>query len=162
MIQCKCIFEPATQNDGVRILIARFVTKAVRENEDVSWDFHIPLVAPSQDTLNLFKNQDIKFPIFIKRYLDELREVGPVVMLKTIASLSMTGVVTLLCYETNDTFCHRRFVKNIVETMLVEYQNNYERIWLGSAVDAIDSARKRYDAKIREVEANKAKKDSGA
>lgn len=152
MIDCKYIYENASESDGIRVNVARFVTKALRESKQVSWQVHMPDVAPSPELLAEFKNKQVKFPMFVKRFLEEMKSPTAQVSLKALASLSMTGNVTLLCYEKTDTFCHRRFVKDIVENILRMCEHDYERVWTNDITPAIKIIEDRFSSKFAEVE----------
>jgi len=146
MIASKCVYSEREENDGMRILVARFVPKNLYEELSAGWDIFLPGVAPSPQTLRSYKDKAIKFPTYVNRYLNEMiNDPDAVVAIKTIASLATIGPVTLLCYEKVDTFCHRRFVKEIVENYQMNSKYDIESIWRGDPTPIISDILKNYE-----------------
>ena len=159
MIQGKCLFKSAdSEMDGIRVLIARFAPKNVKENPDLNWDVHLSSVAPSNEILRLFKEAKIKFPEFARRYLLEMEDFPAQVGFRTIASLALNGNITLLCYEMNDTFCHRRYVKSIVEMIMNKCKFDCASIWTLNIVPIVKAFRSEYERKMEREKIDKVEK----
>ncbi|NGS95794.1 DUF488 domain-containing protein [Clostridium perfringens] len=73
-------------------------------------------LAPSEGLLNAYKNDLISQDDFRNKFLDELDNVKSANTLFLIQSLLDMGVnICLLCYESNNDFCHRRIVAEIFD-----------------------------------------------
>ena len=150
MIASECAYSERTGSDSIRILVARFVPKNIVESLKGSWDAFIPDVAPSPQTLKLYRDKEIKFPEFTGIYLQELIDsMDAAIAIKTLASLATIGPISLLCYENVDTFCHRRFVKEIVERYQTKCQYDIEAIWRGNPSEIVEVMKADYSRHIR-------------
>ena len=92
MFRCKRVYEPATPDDGFRVLVDRLWPRGVSK-ERAALDLWLKDVAPSAELRTWFHANPARFDEFVTRYraelagnpaLDRLREVGaanPVVTL---------------------------------------------------------------------------------
>jgi uncharacterized protein YeaO (DUF488 family) len=73
-------------------------------------------LAPSEGLLKAYKNGLISQDDFRNKFLDELDNIKSANTLFLIQSLLDMGVnICLLCYESNNDFCHRHIVAEIFD-----------------------------------------------
>jgi uncharacterized protein YeaO (DUF488 family) len=108
IIKSKSIFEKQSEEDGYRICVMRFVRDYYR------YDLWLKELAPSIELLNDWKNERISWEEYKERYLNEIK--GKKAAVKKLMDLvEEKRVVTLLCAEKEDKYCHRRLLKEYVE-----------------------------------------------
>lgn len=72
MIRLKRAYEPATRDDGVRVLVERLWPRGVKKTR-LKLDSWLKEVAPSADLRKWFSHQPEKWPEFRRRYFTQLR-----------------------------------------------------------------------------------------
>ena len=92
-VRTKRVYEPASADDGYRVLVDRVWPRGVRK-EDAAIDEWAREVAPSTELRKWFAHKPERFAQFRRRYRDELnaREVE----VKTLRARGRKGTVTLL------------------------------------------------------------------
>ena len=71
-------------------------------------------LAPSIELLNDYRKKKIDWSEYEKRYLIEMENKKE--LIKELKRRSDDGeVISLLCWERDDSFCHRRLLKNLIE-----------------------------------------------
>ena len=131
-IKTKSVFEPADDNDGLRILITRYYPRGIKRELVDCW---VRELSPSPDLLFRYKQGRCDWSGFKTRFLAELcNDIPGIEMINTLHDYAMTGDITLLCYERNGSPCHRHIIRDIVETPVLlsghfkpEHANNHKR-----------------------------------
>lgn len=111
MIKTKSIFEKETSDDGFRVCVMRFVRDYYR------FDWWLRDLAPSIELLNDWKNRKVSWEEYEERYLEEMRGKEGAVK-RLVEVIREKKVVTLLCAEKDDRFCHRRLLKEYLTPFL--------------------------------------------
>ncbi len=111
IIKSKSIFEKESGDDGYRICVMRFVKDYYR------YDLWLRDLAPSIELLNDYRNKKINWEEYEERYLKEIEEKKEVLK-RLLDLIKEKKVVTLLCAEKEDRFCHRRLLKEYIENRL--------------------------------------------
>jgi uncharacterized protein YeaO (DUF488 family) len=110
MIKTKCILEPKNKEDGTRICVMRFV------QSHYDYDTWLPILAPSIQLLEDYRRRYITWGEYEKRYLEEMKKKNQQQTIKYLKQRNKVGeIITLLCHENNDKFCHRRLLKKLIE-----------------------------------------------
>ena len=104
VIKSKSIFEKENKEDGFRVCVMRFVRDYYR------FDLWLRDLAPSVELLNDWNGKKIGWEEYERRYLEEI-EGRKEVIDKLLGLIKEKGVVTLLCAEKEDKYCHRRLLK---------------------------------------------------
>ena len=104
MIKGKSVQLKRGKDDGVRICIMRFVRRYY------DYDILMQELAPSIELLTEYKKGKMNWEDYEKRYLDEIKDKDSAI--QKIIDLGKDKNVTLLCWEFDDKFCHRRLVIN--------------------------------------------------
>lgn len=69
--------------------------------------------APSINLLNDYRYKRINWDEYEQRYLKEMEDNKE--LIKELRKRSDEGeIITLLCWEKDDRFCHRRLLKNLI------------------------------------------------
>lgn len=120
MLRTKCIFDPVSEEDGLRISVMSRLTKNDGRTPDPNiqpCDFHIPCFGPSSKLIRkYYKEEWYKDSAlqtkFEEMYLQELESEEVVRRLKIFAKLALKYTVTFLCVEKCGGFCHRVILAN--------------------------------------------------
>jgi uncharacterized protein YeaO (DUF488 family) len=97
-IRLKRAYEPASGEDGYRILVDRLWPRGVSK-EQARLDGWEKELAPSSELREWFGHEPGRFPEFRRRYIDELRANAP--RLTELRRRARTGTITLV-YSAHD------------------------------------------------------------
>ena len=92
-IRLKRVYESASSEDGIRILVDRLWPRGLRK-EDAAVDRWLKEIAPSTELRQWFGHDPVRWPEFRRRYTAELRQ--HTTMLDEIRELAKQGTVTLV------------------------------------------------------------------
>jgi len=106
VIKTKSILAKKSEDDGVRICVMRFVKSFY------AYDEWLRDLAPSIELLNDYRNNKDWYD-YECRYFKEMENKKD--LIKELKTRSDSEVITLLCWEKNDDFCHRRLLKELIE-----------------------------------------------
>jgi uncharacterized protein YeaO (DUF488 family) len=98
-IQIKRVYEPASSNDGHRVLIDRLWPRGV-SRQSAKLDEWVKELAPSRELRQWFGHEPARFQEFRRRYIAELREERP--RLTALRRRARAGKLTLV-YSARDT-----------------------------------------------------------
>jgi uncharacterized protein YeaO (DUF488 family) len=99
MLKIKRVYDPASPEDGKRILIDRLWPRGLKK-EEVRIDEWLKEIAPSDELRKWFSHDPSKYQEFKKRYTKELEQKRELV--EQIRNLAKKGTVTLL-FSAKDT-----------------------------------------------------------
>lgn len=115
MIKTKCIFKRVEEEDGFRICVMRYI------KDFYEFDLWLEGLAPSVELLNDWQNGMITWEEYEERYLGEIRNEEDAIRQHDIRVLmeiiKQKKVVTFLCAEKEDTYCHRKLLKEYIESI---------------------------------------------
>lgn len=101
MVQIKRAYEPAQKSDGYRVLVDRLWPRGLRK-EALSLDAWEKDLAPSDALRKWFGHDPGRWPEFVARYREELRQGQARELLSELARRAAHGTVTLV-YSARDT-----------------------------------------------------------
>jgi uncharacterized protein YeaO (DUF488 family) len=104
VIKTKSVFDQGDVGDGFRVCVMRFVRSYYK------YDLWLSDLAPSIELLNDWRGKRISWEEYERRYLEEIKGRKEVID-KLLGLIKEKGVVTLLCAEKEDKYCHRRLLK---------------------------------------------------
>jgi uncharacterized protein YeaO (DUF488 family) len=113
--------DPATPEDGTRILICRYRPRALPKSDE-TWTEWIPDLAPSKELHAAFWGKGrapITWETYRRLYLQEMRKHQDAI--GSLADRVAAGAtVTLLCSSacTRESRCHRSLLKDLLESAL--------------------------------------------
>lgn len=97
-VRLKRAYEPASAEDGYRVLVDRLWPRGVSK-EQANLDEWDQELAPSSQLREWFGHEPDRFPEFRRRYIDELRANRP--SLRQLRRRARTGTLTLV-YSAHD------------------------------------------------------------
>jgi uncharacterized protein YeaO (DUF488 family) len=98
-VQIKRVYEPASPNDGHRVLIDRLWPRGV-SRQSAKLDEWVKELAPSTELRQWFGHEPGRFEEFRRRYIQELRDERP--RLRALRRRARDGTLTLV-YSAHDT-----------------------------------------------------------
>ncbi len=110
-IRLKRVYEPASPDDGYRILATRYWARGVPKSAVDEYDIK---VAPSRELLREFKHEGLAWEDYVPRYLEEMRSEPAISDIKRLAELARSGTITLMCICEDETRCHRSVLRDLV------------------------------------------------
>jgi uncharacterized protein YeaO (DUF488 family) len=123
MLKTKSVSEPMKMEDGLRILVTRFLGRYMKTNR---YDVWMPNLGPSE---KLLRNGGKDWKDFQKLYTEEIfgdakvdkdnqtiKNHGQKFTLRLIKELARKGNVTLMCHCENEEQCHRNILKKIIKS----------------------------------------------
>lgn len=110
MIRTKRIYDPATPDDGYRLLVMRRWPRGIRKTAVDRWEKEL---GPSLELLSHFRRGLVSWAEYTARYYDEMGAVGPLVA--KARDIAQQGDLTLLCSCVDEGRCHRTLLKALVE-----------------------------------------------
>jgi uncharacterized protein YeaO (DUF488 family) len=119
MIKTKSIYDSIEDSDGTRILITRYWPRGIKKENFNKWDKDL---APSKNLLKDYKEGRIDFQLFEKLFWNEISKNKNVIdICQGIAKDALDGKeFTLLCYEKEESNCHRKLIRKLCEDELVK------------------------------------------
>lgn len=113
MLKTKSIYRPKDREDGKRILISRLHPRGVKKSQ---YDLWLKELSPSIDLIHEYKSDKITWKKFFSKYKKELEKNSESQeTLKNIRKESKTTHITLLCFEPEQTPCHRHVLREILK-----------------------------------------------
>ena len=95
MIKVKRVYEPASEDDGVRILVDRIWPRGVTKDKASIYKW-LKEVAPSDKLRKWFAHDPEKWGEFKRRYRGELEAPEKTAILQKLKKMTKAGTVTLL------------------------------------------------------------------
>ena len=119
MIKTKSIYDPIEDSDGTRILITRYWPRGIKKENFDKWYKDL---APSRNLLKDYKEGRIDFQLFEKLFWNEISKNKNVIdICRGIAKDAFDGKeFTLLCYEKEESNCHRKLIRKLCEDELLK------------------------------------------
>ena len=125
MLKTKSVYSPTAENDGLRILAARFRGRGMPSN---LYDVWMPSLGPSERLLKAVLGGKITWAAFTRDFKKELFLDGPIdsrnktiknhgqkSTLRLIKTMAREGNVTLMCHCDEDARqCHRHILREII------------------------------------------------
>ncbi len=109
-ILTKRVYDPASREDGFRLLTMRLWPRGVKRGHADSWEKEL---GPSRELLRDFKDEKINWSAFKKRYRQEMKEKPE--LLGPWRQRAHKETITLLCSCVDENRCHRTLLKELLE-----------------------------------------------
>ena len=110
-IRLKRVYEPASPDDGIRILATRYWPRGVPKTAVDEYDTK---VAPSRELLREFKHEGLLWAGYMPRYLDEMRSETAQGDIKRLADVAKSDRITLMCICPDENQCHRSLLRELI------------------------------------------------
>lgn len=112
-IKTKSIYEAEGPDEGYKLLIMRIWPRGIRKDRFDEWDKDL---APSPALLKDWLKKVIPFTEFRARYIKEMESQKE--KIKALARRAKKETITLFCHEREDTYCHRKMLKELIEKQM--------------------------------------------
>jgi uncharacterized protein YeaO (DUF488 family) len=112
MIKLKRAYEPASPEDGLRILVERLWPRGVSKQK-AKIDVWLKDLAPSTDLRNWYGHDPVRWPQFRKRYLAELRDQSNLLALLKLVTeeRAVTFIYAARDEERNSALALKKFLE---------------------------------------------------
>lgn len=110
-IRLKRVYEPASPDDGRRILATRYWARGVPKSAVDEYDTK---VAPSRELLREFKHEGLTWEGYVPRYLEEMRSEAAQSDINRLAEMAKSGRITLMCICEDENRCHRSLLRQLI------------------------------------------------
>lgn len=116
-VQTKRVSEPASAQDGRRILVMSLWPRGVKKSRVDEWQRELgtPL-----ELIRKWKSAKITWPELRKGYLASLKQPAQRKSLAALVGLARKECITLLCSCADESRCHRTLLKKVIEKALAE------------------------------------------
>jgi uncharacterized protein YeaO (DUF488 family) len=108
MIAIKRIYDPASKDDGTRVLIMRLWPRGIRKERVDLWLKELGPVVP---LLRALLDEKITWAQYRPRYLKGLERPEAQEQLAIVRAAAKKGRVTLLCGCADENHCHRSLLR---------------------------------------------------
>ena len=108
-IKTKSVYEEEGPDEGNRLLIMRIWPRGVKKDRFDEWDKDL---SPSPALLKDWLKKGVPFKEFKARYAKEMGSQRE--KIRALAMRAKEETITLFCHEKEDTYCHRRILKELI------------------------------------------------
>lgn len=110
-VRLKRVYEPASPDDGYRVLATRYWPRGVPKS---AVDEYTTKTAPSRELLREFKHEGLTWEQYVPRYLEEMRAEAAIDDIRRLAAIAKSGSMTLMCICEDETRCHRSLLRDLI------------------------------------------------
>ncbi|MFQ5736525.1 MAG: DUF488 domain-containing protein [Thermodesulfobacteriota bacterium] len=112
MVKTRSIYDPASKDEGVRVLVTRYWPRGVKKERQ---DYWFRDLGPAPELIKAWKAGGLEWDEFVRRYRAEFSSMEKMESLSELKSLvkEARGKVTLLC-TCRDERCHRVLLKEML------------------------------------------------
>jgi len=110
-VRLKRVYEPASPDDGYRVLATRYWPRGVPKS---AVDEYTTKTAPSRELLREFKHEGLTWEQYVPRYLEEMRAEAAIDDIKRLAAIAKSGSMTLMCICEDENRCHRSLLRDLI------------------------------------------------
>lgn len=110
-IRLKRVYDPPSDDDGLRILATRYWPRGVERN---TIDEYAVALAPSRELLHQFRQGQLDWQRYRQQYLHEMNSEHARAEIHRLAKLARSGLLTILCVCADEDRCHRSLLMELV------------------------------------------------
>ena len=110
-IRAKRVYETPDDTDGKRVLATRYWPRGIRKE---SVDDYLPVLAPSWQVLQSYRQGQLDWPRFRNQYLHEMQGQAPRAQIHRLAKTARSEVITVLCVCVDEDRCHRSLLRELI------------------------------------------------
>jgi uncharacterized protein YeaO (DUF488 family) len=112
MVKAKRVYDPASPDDGKRILVDRLWPRGIKK-ERAKIEEWLKDIAPSDELRKWFSHDPAKWPDFEKRYAAELKKKSDLV--ERLRAEAKKGTITLLFASKEAKYNNTAVLKELIE-----------------------------------------------
>ncbi len=125
VLYTKCIFHPATPEDGIRIsVMSRHTLKDGRTPDPRITPAHyqewLRILAPPPKLVGGWYKKRLTWEAFEQHYVNYLQEKEPTQQVHKLAQRALENDITILCVEETPEHCHRRLLAEECQRVMPE------------------------------------------
>ena len=110
-VRLKRVYEPASPDDGYRILSTRYWPRGVPKS---AVNEYVIKTSPSRELLREFKHEGLSWEDYVPRYLDEMHSENAITAIQRLATMAKSGSITLMCACEDENRCHRSLLRELI------------------------------------------------
>ena len=110
-VRLKRVYEPASPDDGYRVLSTRYWPRGVPRS---ACDEYTTKTAPSRALLREFKHEGLSWEDYVPRYLEEMSSEDANSVIRRLATMAKSDRITLMCICPDENRCHRRLLRDLI------------------------------------------------
>ncbi len=112
VISTKRVYEPRSEDDGLRVLVTRYWPRGIRKDDVDVWFREL---GPERGLIREWKTRKISWEEFKGRYLNEYKvSTEKKTSLEELKRIMKKGRITLLCTCMDEEMCHRGILKGLL------------------------------------------------
>ena len=115
-VRAKRIYEPASPEDGTRILVMRLWPRGIRKDRVTLW---LRELAPVLPLMRAFRSGQMGWTDYRRQYLAGLKRAEARDHVERAIALARSGPVTVLCGCDDETRCHRSLLRRYLAERLL-------------------------------------------
>lgn len=108
----KSIYEAAAPGDGLRVLTTNYWPRGVSK-ERVG--MYKRVLGPTRDLLHAFKSGEVEWDEYVRQYLALMEGEDQQQAIAEMAEIARAETVTVMCMCKDESQCHRRLLKELIE-----------------------------------------------
>lgn len=110
-VRLKRVYEPASPDDGYRVLATRYWPRGVPKDAVAEY---VPSLAPSRELLYSYRQGQLDWTRFRNQYLKEMRVDGARAEIHRLVKLARSEVITVMCVCADEDRCHRGLLRDLI------------------------------------------------
>jgi uncharacterized protein YeaO (DUF488 family) len=110
-IRLKRVYEPASPDDGYRVLATRYWPRGVPKE---SIDEYLSILAPSRELLHSYRQAQLDWERFRRQYHFEMSREAARAVIHRLAKVARAKVITLMCVCADEARCHRSLLRELI------------------------------------------------
>ena len=110
-IRLKRVYEPASSDDGYRVLATRYWPRG--QPRSVT-DEYLSKIAPSKRLIDQYRKGPLGWDEFTRRYRDELTNPDSQRELERLGAIARSQPITLMCMCPDNWDCHRTILRDAI------------------------------------------------
>ena len=114
-VQTKSIYEPPAPEDGLRVLTTNYWPRGIAK---AKVDVYKRILGPNRDALRAYKAGEVSWSDYANQYLELMQGEEQQRAIAELANLADLEPVTVLCICKDDTECHRRLLRELIEAAM--------------------------------------------
>jgi uncharacterized protein YeaO (DUF488 family) len=114
-VLAKSIYESPTPEDGLRVLTTNYWPRGIAKSKV---DLYKRILSPNRDALRAYKASEVAWPDYAKQYLELMQGDEQQREIAELAALADMQPITILCICKDDTECHRRLLRELIEAAM--------------------------------------------
>ena len=108
---------PRRRGEGIRLGTVRYLPRGVKKQDYARlnhFDVWLPMLAPSRELLQQFRNEQLSAAAFLRKYRREMQGTETRQLVRFLGKLAETTPLSIGCYCEDETRCHRSALYQLI------------------------------------------------